>query len=170
MTAETIENPSASPLTLLSEEEQMFQQSVRDFAVVIPVPTKIERGQIHVADKALLDPELGLAWAASQAQIGNKKAAETALEFMSIELTKKPCLARLAERGPKGFRNMVSILIAPPVANVRFCFLKNEIASAASLRSVTTVLLPMPECSNSLIRFSIRKTKSTITNPLQVCC
>src|SRR5258708_794497 len=33
MTAETIESPTGSPLTLLSEEEQMFQQSVRDFAI-----------------------------------------------------------------------------------------------------------------------------------------
>src|SRR5882757_6867 len=32
-----------------------FQGSVRGFAVVIPVPTKIERGQIHVAEKALID-------------------------------------------------------------------------------------------------------------------
>jgi hypothetical protein len=32
-----------------------FQGSAKDFAVVIPVPTKIERGQIHVADKALID-------------------------------------------------------------------------------------------------------------------
>jgi hypothetical protein len=32
-----------------------FQGSARDFAVVIPVPTRIERGQIHVADKALID-------------------------------------------------------------------------------------------------------------------
>jgi len=32
-----------------------FQGSARDFAVVIPVPTKIERGQIHVADKSLID-------------------------------------------------------------------------------------------------------------------
>ncbi len=32
-----------------------FQGAARDFAVVIPVPTKIERGQIHVAEKALID-------------------------------------------------------------------------------------------------------------------
>src|SRR5207248_8932055 len=32
-----------------------FQGSARDFAVVIPVPTKIERSQIHVADKAVID-------------------------------------------------------------------------------------------------------------------
>ena len=46
----------------------------------------------------------------------DKTAAQTALEFLSIEITKKPCLARLAERGPKGFRNMITIMIAPPVA------------------------------------------------------
>src|SRR5258708_37968389 len=32
-----------------------FQGNVHNFAVVIPVPTKIERGQIHVAEKALID-------------------------------------------------------------------------------------------------------------------
>ena len=46
----------------------------------------------------------------------DKTAAQTALEFLSIELTKKPCLARLAERGPNGFRNMITVLLAPPVA------------------------------------------------------
>jgi hypothetical protein len=46
----------------------------------------------------------------------DKTAAQTALEFLSLELTKKPCLARLAERGPNGFQNMITILIAPPVA------------------------------------------------------
>jgi len=46
----------------------------------------------------------------------DKTAAQTALEFLSVELTKKPCLARLAERGPNGFRNMITILLAPPVA------------------------------------------------------
>lgn len=46
----------------------------------------------------------------------DKTAAQTALEFLSLEVTKKPCLARLAERGPSGFRNMVTLLLAPPVA------------------------------------------------------
>jgi hypothetical protein len=32
-----------------------FQGEPRDFAVVIPVPTLITRGQIHIADKALID-------------------------------------------------------------------------------------------------------------------
>jgi hypothetical protein len=46
----------------------------------------------------------------------DKTAAQSALEMLSIEITKKPCLARLAERGPSGFRNMITILLAPPVA------------------------------------------------------
>lgn len=45
-----------------------------------------------------------------------KPAAQAALEFLSIEVTKKPCLGRLVERGPNGFRNMITFLIAPPVA------------------------------------------------------
>ena len=32
-----------------------FQGDPKEFAVVIPVPTPIEKGQIHVADKALID-------------------------------------------------------------------------------------------------------------------
>ena len=32
-----------------------FEGDVKDFAVVIPVPTFIERGQINVADKALIN-------------------------------------------------------------------------------------------------------------------
>jgi len=46
----------------------------------------------------------------------DKTAGQTALEFIALELTKKPCLARLAERGPNGFQNMLTVMIAPPVA------------------------------------------------------
>src|SRR5215510_7671732 len=45
-----------------------------------------------------------------------KSAAQAALEFLSLEVTKKPCLGRLVERGTHGFRNMITFLIAPPVA------------------------------------------------------
>lgn len=45
-----------------------------------------------------------------------KTAAQAALEFLSLEVTKKPCLGRLVERGANGFRNMITFLIAPPVA------------------------------------------------------
>ena len=46
----------------------------------------------------------------------DKSAAQSALEMLSIEVTKKPCLARLVERGSSGFRNMVMLLLAPPIA------------------------------------------------------
>lgn len=46
----------------------------------------------------------------------DKTAAQTALEFLALEVTKKPCLARLAERGAKGFRDMITLMLAPPVA------------------------------------------------------
>jgi hypothetical protein len=45
-----------------------------------------------------------------------KSAAQAALEFLSIEVTKKPCLGRLVERGTSGFRNMITFLLAPPIA------------------------------------------------------
>ena len=32
-----------------------FKGDLKEFAIVIPVPTFLERGQIHVADKALID-------------------------------------------------------------------------------------------------------------------
>lgn len=45
-----------------------------------------------------------------------QSAAITALKFLALETTKKPCLARLVERGDNGFRNMITFMIAPPVA------------------------------------------------------
>jgi len=52
----------ASQVVLVHDEDKTvmtmandFQGNPKEFAVVIPVPTKIERGQIHVAEKALID-------------------------------------------------------------------------------------------------------------------
>lgn len=55
-------------------------------------------------------------WAPAIYGTEEKNAAQAALEFLSIEVTKKPCLARLVERGAHGFQNMITFLIAPPVA------------------------------------------------------
>jgi short/branched chain acyl-CoA dehydrogenase len=53
MATETITSPSGAPLTHLSEEERMFQESVREFAI-----EKI-RPRVHEMDqKATLDPDL----------------------------------------------------------------------------------------------------------------
>lgn len=55
-------------------------------------------------------------WAPAIYGTEEKNAAQAALEFLSIEVTKKPCLARLVERGTHGFQNMITFMIAPPVA------------------------------------------------------
>jgi hypothetical protein len=55
-------------------------------------------------------------WPPSPYETSDKTAAQSALEFLCVDITKKPCLPRLAERGPHGFRNMITLLLAPPVA------------------------------------------------------
>ena len=52
----------ASQVAIVRDEDRTvmtmandFQGEPKEFAVVIPVPTKIERGQIHIVDKALID-------------------------------------------------------------------------------------------------------------------
>jgi len=62
MTTETLENALGAPLTLLSEEEQMFQQSVRDFAVEKIRPLVHEMDHDAKMSKDLIDNffELGI--------------------------------------------------------------------------------------------------------------
>jgi len=55
-------------------------------------------------------------WPPSPYETADKTAAQSALEFLRVDITKRACLPRLAERGTNGFRNMVTLLIAPPVA------------------------------------------------------
>jgi hypothetical protein len=52
----------ASQVAIVRDEDRTvmtmandFQGDPKEFAVVIPVPTKIERGQIHISEKALVD-------------------------------------------------------------------------------------------------------------------
>src|SRR4051812_45302703 len=62
MTAEALEIPTGSPLTLLSEEEQMFQQSVRDFAIERVRPLVHDMDRDAKMAKELIDAffELGI--------------------------------------------------------------------------------------------------------------
>ena len=55
-------------------------------------------------------------WPPSPYETADKTAAQSALEFLRVDITKRACLPRLAERGTNGFRNMVTVLMAPPVA------------------------------------------------------
>src|SRR2546423_7390339 len=46
-----VRNEDKTVLTMAND----FQGDPKEFAVVIPVPTFLEKGQIHVGDKALID-------------------------------------------------------------------------------------------------------------------
>src|ERR1700712_1979893 len=46
-----VRNEDKTVMTMAND----FQGDPKEFAVVIPVPTFLEKGQIHVADKALID-------------------------------------------------------------------------------------------------------------------
>ena len=43
-------------------------------------------------------------------------SGQSAFELLSLEATKKPCLAKLPEIGSEGMRNMIMLLLSPPVA------------------------------------------------------
>src|SRR5919201_2776859 len=62
MAAETVEIPPGAPLTTLSEEEQMFQESVRDFAIEKIRPLVAKMDHDAVMDKSLISSffELGI--------------------------------------------------------------------------------------------------------------
>ncbi len=62
MTTQTVEVPPGAPLTLLSEEEQMFQQSVRDFAIEKVRPLVHQMDHDAAMSKALIASffELGI--------------------------------------------------------------------------------------------------------------
>lgn len=55
-------------------------------------------------------------WPPSPYSTTDKTAAQSTLELLSLEVTKKPCLAKLAETGPEGMRNMIMLMLSPPVA------------------------------------------------------
>src|SRR5438270_13631927 len=57
-----LESAAATPLTALSEEEQMFQQSVRDFAIEKIRPLVPQMDHDAVMDKSLISSffELGI--------------------------------------------------------------------------------------------------------------
>jgi hypothetical protein len=79
-------------------------------------PYHVERGCSSDESAVTVGATVTWGWPPAIYGTADKAAAQTALEFLSVEITKKPCLARLAERGPQGFRNMITILLAPPIA------------------------------------------------------
>ena len=80
-------------------------------------PYHVEHGFDKVDSTVTACGTVTWGWAPAIYGTEEKNAAQSALEFLSIEVTKKPCLARLVERGANGFQNMITFMIAPPVAN-----------------------------------------------------
>lgn len=62
MTTETLDSAAAAPLTVLSEEEQMFQESVRDFAIekIRPLVTQMDHDAAMSKDLIKAFFELGV--------------------------------------------------------------------------------------------------------------
>ena len=56
------DTPAGSPLTVLSEEEQMFQQAVRDFAVekIRPLVPRMDHDAVEACDRLSLNGLVGL--------------------------------------------------------------------------------------------------------------
>lgn len=79
-------------------------------------PYHVEQGFAHEDSTVTACATVTWGWPPAIYGTPDKSAAQSALEFLAIEMTKKPCLARLAERGPKGFRDMIMIMLAPPIA------------------------------------------------------
>lgn len=79
-------------------------------------PYHVEQGFDPSVSTVTAGATVNWGWPPSPYDTSDKIAAQSALEFLCVDITKKPCLPRLAERGPQGFRNMITLLLAPPVA------------------------------------------------------
>ena len=79
-------------------------------------PFHVEHGFDRNVSAVTTGARITWGWPPSPYSRPDKPSYQSALELLSIELTKKPCLPRLAERGPNAMRNMVTLLLAPPVA------------------------------------------------------
>jgi hypothetical protein len=79
-------------------------------------PYHVEHGFDPSVSTVTAGATVNWGWPPSPYDTSDKTAAQSALEFLCVDITKKPCLPRLAERGPQGFRNMITLLLAPPVA------------------------------------------------------
>jgi hypothetical protein len=79
-------------------------------------PYHVEQGFDPNVSTVTAGATVNWGWPPSPYDTADKTAAQSALEFLRVDITKKPCLPRLAERGPQGFRNMITLLLAPPVA------------------------------------------------------
>lgn len=79
-------------------------------------PFHVEHGFERNVSTVTAGATITWGWPPSPYSTPDKTAAQSSLELLCIELTKKPNLNGLAERGPKALKNMITFLIAPSVA------------------------------------------------------
>jgi hypothetical protein len=79
-------------------------------------PFHVEHGFDRTASTVTAGATVTWGWPPSPYSTADKSAAQSTLELLSLEITKKPCLSRLAERGPDGMRNMMMFLLSPSIA------------------------------------------------------
>lgn len=79
-------------------------------------PFHVEHGFTPGVSTVTAGATINWGWPPSPYSQPDKSAAESTLELLCEDVTKKACLARLAEQGPNGMWNMVTLLLAPPVA------------------------------------------------------
>lgn len=80
-------------------------------------PYHVEHGFSPETSTVTVGTTLNWGWPPSPYTRPDKSGAQTALELMCLEVTKKPCLPLFAEGGPKGFPSEVVFLLSPSIAN-----------------------------------------------------
>jgi hypothetical protein len=79
-------------------------------------PFHVEHGFDRNVSTVTAGATITWGWPPSPYSTPDKSAAQSTLEMLCIELTKKPNLNSIAERGPKALKNMITLLLAPPIA------------------------------------------------------
>lgn len=79
-------------------------------------PFHVEHGFKSTASTVTAGATINWGWSPSPYSTTDRSAAQVTLEMLSSETVRKTSLGRLAEIGPKGMRNMITVLLSPPVA------------------------------------------------------
>ncbi len=79
-------------------------------------PFHVEHGFDRNTSTVTAAATINWGWSPSPYSTSDRSAAQVTLEMLSSEVVRKASLGRLAEIGPKGMRNMITLLLSPPVA------------------------------------------------------
>ena len=79
-------------------------------------PFHVEHGFKKEQSTVTAGASITWGWPPSPYSRKDKSAAQSALELLCTELTKKPCPSMLPERGPGAMKNLVTLLLSPSVA------------------------------------------------------